>query len=93
MTATKKIDESNLTVTCDSLMSELTRLYERVEQVKAVCDRLKAIQRPDGEDGTAKPLDTRTGAYMTDATRLEIYNAVIADADKLLAPPTEEESD
>ena len=91
MTAAKTIDESNLTVKCDSLMAMQTRLFEQAEEVKKICERLKAIQRPDGEDGTEKPLDTRTGAYMTDATRLEIYNAVIADADKLLAPPTDDE--
>ena len=78
------IDERNLTVKCDSLASEEVGLREKLAEIKDVCAILKSIQRPDGEAGTKPPIDERTSLPVSDALRLQIYNAYIPKADRLL---------
>ena len=87
------VDEGNLTVKCASLKALAIETQIKLDKIVKAHDMLTMICRPDGESGTESPPDERTGAPMTDATRLDIYNAVIAEADQLLGATAEEEDD
>ena len=83
-TPTTTVDEHNLEIKCNSLAAEAHECRLKYDRLVKTCQILKAIQRPDGEEGEEMPVDDRTEATMTDATRYEIYAANIAIADRLL---------
>ena len=85
------VDERELSQMCHSLESQIHETTIRLADLKKTCGNLQTILRPDGDTGTAAPHDPRTDTDMTDATRLEIYNALMPHARTLLAPPTDDE--
>ena len=87
---TPAIDERNIAIKCTSLDALAAEYRSRLSSIDHTCETLRSIQR--GPDGV-NPTDSRTGAPMTDATRLEIYNAAVATATELLGLTEEEESD
>ena len=87
---TPTVDEENLAIKCNSLEALAAEYRNKLNQVEHTCEVLRGIQKPDG---VANPPDSRTGAPMTDATRLEIYTAGVAKAASLLGLTSEEESD
>ena len=90
MTETTTIDEDNLRLNCDSLEALAADYRAKLDITENLCRTLRSIQRV--ETGV-NPSDERTGAPMTDATRLEIYIAGVAKAATLLGLTSEEEDD
>lgn len=85
------ISEEDLREMCDSLGAQISETSVKLARMKRACEHLTAIQRPDGVEGTAPPHDLRTGADMTDATRLDIYNAMMPEGRRLLGAPANDE--
>lgn len=93
MSAETTIDENKLKHACTSLKASMSQGQERLRECQKVCSLLMSIMRR-GEDGTTNPIDERTGLPMSDATRLELYKAMMPAASLLLGwtkPPPEEE--
>lgn len=92
-TTPTEVDEHNLNVKCTSLEGLLNETRIKLDKMEGVCNTLMSIRKVHESTGEVSPIDERTGAIMTDATRLEIYKAGIAEADRLLGLTSEEESD